>query len=174
MGEGGQRAHSIHGDFEEWFRLEYPQVQGSLILAIGDSDIAEDSAAEAFARAYERWDRVRAMERPMGWVYTVALNLARRKLRRRAVERRLLLKFHQRNELPLPPESGFELWDLVRTLPPRERTAVVLRYGADLREADVAKAMGISAGTVAKTLNVARSRLGLALETSPNPKERSD
>ena len=168
MGEGGQRAHSIHGDFEEWFRLEYPQVQGSLILAIGDSDIAEDSAAEAFARAYERWDRVRAMERPMGWVYTVALNLARRKLRRRAMERRLLLKFHPRTELP--PESGFELWDLVRTLPPRERTAVVLRYGADLREADVAKAMGISAGTVAKTLNVARSRLGLALENSTYPK----
>ena len=107
----------------------------------------------------------------MGWVYTVALNLARRKLRRRAMERRLLLKFHPRTELP--PESGFELWDLVRTLPPRERTAVVLRYGADLREADVAKAMGISAGTVAKTLNVARSRLGLALEKLYVP-ERSE
>jgi RNA polymerase sigma-70 factor (ECF subfamily) len=168
MGAGEQRAHSTHGDFEEWFRLEYPQVQGSLILAIGDSDIAEDSTAEAFARAYERWDRVRAMERPMGWVYTVALNLARRRMRRQAMERRLSLKFHPRTELP--PESGFELWDLVRTLPPRERTAVVLRYAADLREVDVAKAMGISAGAVAKTLNVARSRLGLALEEPTIPK----
>ena len=46
----------------------------------------------------------------------------------------------------------------------------MLRYAADLREADVAKAMGISAGAVAKTLNVARSRLGLALEKSTNPK----
>jgi RNA polymerase sigma-70 factor (ECF subfamily) len=168
MGEEEEEAHSTHGDFEEWFRVEYPQVQRSLILAIGDSDLAEDSAAEAFARAYERWDRVSAMERPMGWVYTVALNLARRKLRRRAMERRLLMKFHQKTELP--PESGLELWDLVRTLPPRERTAIVLRYGADFREADVAKAMGISAGTVAKTLNLARSRLGLALENSTYPK----
>jgi RNA polymerase sigma factor (sigma-70 family) len=168
MGERGQRAHSPHADFEKWFRLEYHQVQGSLILAIGDADIAEDSAAEAFARAYESWNRVKAMERPMGWVYTVALNLARRKLRRRAMERRLLLKFDSRTELP--PESGFEIWDLVRTLPPRERTAVVLRYAADLREVDVAEAMGISAGAVAKTLNVARSRLGLALEEPTNPK----
>jgi RNA polymerase sigma-70 factor (ECF subfamily) len=168
MGEGGQRADSKKDDFEEHFRREYQQVLGSLILAIGDSDIAEDSAAEAFARAYEKWDRVRAMERPTGWIYTVAFNVARRRLRRRAVERRLLLKFHPRTELP--PETGLELWDLVRTLPPRERTAVVLRYAADLREADVAKAMGISPGAVAKTLNVARSRLGLALDESTNPK----
>jgi RNA polymerase sigma factor (sigma-70 family) len=168
MGEGEQRARSTQGDFAEWFRREYQQVLGSLMLAIGDPDIAEESAAEEFARAYEKWDRVRAMERPTGWIYTVAFNLARRKLRRRAMERRLLLKFHPRAEVP--PESGFELWDLVRTLPPRERTAVVLRYGADLREADVARAMSISAGAVAKTLNVARSRLGLALEESTNPK----
>jgi RNA polymerase sigma-70 factor (ECF subfamily) len=168
MGEGEQSARSTQGDFAEWFRREYQQVLGSLMLAIGDPDIAEESAAEAFARAYEKWDRVRAMERPTGWIYTVAFNLARRKLRRRAMERRLLLKAHPRAEVG--PESGFELWDLVRTLPPRERTAVALRYGADLREADVAKAMGISAGAVAKTLNVARSRLGLALEESTNPK----
>ena len=52
---GNNGTAAPHTDFEEWFRFEYPRVQGSLILAIGDYDIAEDSAAEAFARAYEGW-----------------------------------------------------------------------------------------------------------------------
>ena len=153
-------------DFEAWFRREYPKVLGSLVLALGSREVAEEATAEAFARAYERWSRVRALVRPGGWVYTVALNEAKRKLRRRAMERSLLLKFHL--ELEVPPETGFELWDLVRTLPPRERTAVVLRYVGDLPEAEVAKVMGISAGGVAKMLNVARSRIDSNLDAIPD------
>jgi RNA polymerase sigma-70 factor (ECF subfamily) len=148
--------------FEPWFRREYPQVLGALILAIGNRDVAEEVAAEAFAKAYEKWDRVGVMASPGGWIYTVALNAARRKFKHRAMERLLLRKFHSPTEVPT--ETGFELWDLVRTLPPRERTAIVLRYVGDLQEAEVAKAMGISAGGVSKTLNVARSHLGIALK----------
>ena len=152
----------VMGDtFEPWFRREYPQVLGALILAIGNRDVAEEATAEAFAKAYEKWERVGAMASPGGWIYTVALNVARRRFKRRTMERLLLRKFHSTTEVPA--ETGFELWDLVRTLPSRERTAIVLRYVGDLREADVAKAMGISNGGVAKTLNVARSHLGLAL-----------
>jgi RNA polymerase sigma factor (sigma-70 family) len=148
--------------FEPWFRREYPQVLGALILASGNRDVAEEATAEAFAKAYENWGRVGAMASPGGWIYTVALNMARRRLRRRAMERLLFRKLHTRTEVPT--ETGFELWDLVRKLPPRERTAIVLRYVGDLRESEVAKAMGISDGGVAKTLNVARSHLGMALK----------
>jgi RNA polymerase sigma-70 factor, ECF subfamily len=149
---GGQRISQ--GDFELWYRSEYPNVLGSLLLALGNRDIAEEAAAEAFARTYERWSHVKTMARPRGWVYVVALNVARRRLRRRALERVLL----SRTRLPeeVPPETGLELWDLVRALSPRERMAIVLRYVADLPELEVAKAMGISAGGVAKTLHTAR------------------
>jgi RNA polymerase sigma factor (sigma-70 family) len=153
-------------DFEVWFRREYPKVLGSLVLALGNREVAEEATAEAFARAYERWSRVRLLVRPGGWVYMVAINEAKRKLRRRTMERSLLLKFHVEPEAP--PETGFELWDLVRTLPPRERTAIVLRYVGDLPEAEVARAMGITAGGVAKMLNVARSRIGSTLDSSPD------
>jgi RNA polymerase sigma-70 factor, ECF subfamily len=147
--------------FEYWFQREYSRVLGSLILATGNRDVAEEATAEAFARAYEKWERVGAMASPVGWIYTVALNVARRKFKRQTMERLLLRKFHSSSEVPA--ETGFELWDLVRTLPPRERTAIVLRYVGDLQEAEVAKAMGISPGGVSKTLNVARSHLGIAL-----------
>ena len=53
-----------------------------------------------------------------------------------------------------------EVWDLVRSLPQRQRTAVVLRYVGDLREEDVAAVMGVTRGTVAATL--ARARRSLA------------
>jgi len=148
--------------FEPWFRREYPKVLGALILASGNRDVAEEATAEAFAKAYEKWERVGAMASPGGWIYTVALNMARRRLRRRAMERLLFRKLHATIEVPA--ETGFELWDIVRKLPPRERTAIVLRYVGDLQESEVAKAMGISNGGVAKTLNMARSRLGIALK----------
>lgn len=161
MSDGPDTEEAVASTFEPWFRREYPHVLGSLMLAIGNRDVAEDATAEAFAKAYEKWDRVGVMASPGAWIYTVALNAARRKFKRRAMERLLLRRLYPRNEVPA--ETGFELWDLVRTLPPRERTAIVLRYVGDLPEADIAKAMGISAGGVSKTLNVARSHLGITL-----------
>ena len=50
---------------------------------------------------------------------------------------------------------------LVADLPLRQRTAVVLRYAADLPEADIARIMGVRRGTVAATLTQARQRLAL-------------
>jgi RNA polymerase sigma-70 factor (ECF subfamily) len=158
----GEGSEKVDGDaFAPWFGREYPRVLGALLLAVGNRDVAEEATAEGFARAWEKWERVGAMANPGGWVLTVALNVARRRFKRRAMERLFLRKSPSMTEVPA--ETGFELWDLVRTLPPRERTAIVLRYVGDLREAEVAKAMGISAGGVAKTLNVARSRLGITL-----------
>jgi RNA polymerase sigma factor (sigma-70 family) len=160
---------SGQGDFEHWYRSEYPNVLGSLLLALGNRDIAEEAAAEAFARTYERWSHVKTMARPRGWVYVVAINVARRRLRRRALERLLLTRTRSPEEVP--PETGLELWDLVRALAPRERMAIVLRYVGDLPEAEVAKAMGISPGGVAKTLHTARMRIAsMITEATTEPK----
>jgi RNA polymerase sigma factor (sigma-70 family) len=161
MSEGPGSEEAKGDTFEPWFRREYPHVLGSLLLVIGNRDVAEEATAEAFAKAYEKWNRVEGMASPGGWIYTVALNEARRRFKRRTMERSILRKFHSTAEVP--SETGFEVWDLVRTLPRRERTAIVLRYVGDLQEAEVAKAMGISVGGVSKTLNMARARLGAAL-----------
>jgi RNA polymerase sigma factor (sigma-70 family) len=147
--------------FETWFGHAYKQVVGAMVLSFAERDVAEEAAQEAFARAYERWDRVSRMERPTAWVFVVATNCARRRIRRRTAEALMFSK--SRSPASVPEETGMELWDLVRTLPERERTAIVLRYVGDLSEREVAQAMGITPGGVAKTLNRARGRMAKSL-----------
>jgi RNA polymerase sigma factor (sigma-70 family) len=155
-------------DFDEWYVDQRPRVFLSLLALSGDSDLAADVTDEAFTRAVAHWKRVSAMESPGGWTQRVALNLLRRRLRRRRVEARLLPKLVGREHASMP--TG-EVWDLVRALPERQRIAVVLRFVADLTEPEIAIAMGIARGTVASTLAAARERLAEALisiETEEN------
>src|SRR5687768_3862948 len=105
------------------------------------------------------------MASPGGWVYRVALNVVRRRMRRAALERRTL-------EPPalVAEVVDREIWIVVRRLPERQRVAVVLRYLLDLPEQEVAATMGISRGTVASALSSARRRLAswLAVEEAPD------
>jgi DNA-directed RNA polymerase specialized sigma24 family protein len=72
---------------------------------------------------------------------------------------------------PSVPEIDIELWEVVRALPDRQRTAIVLRYVADLSEADIAIAMKVRRGTVASTLTQARARLAVELRAAaPEPR----
>jgi RNA polymerase sigma factor (sigma-70 family) len=143
--------------FEDWYRAEHPRVLAALTLVSGDVDLAREATDEAFARALLAWRRVSAMERPGGWLYTVALNGVRRQARRRSKERELLAG------VPDPPpglaDRYGEVWSVVQTLPPRQRAAVVMKYLLDMRDVDIAAAMKIAPGTVASTLSAARARL---------------
>jgi DNA-directed RNA polymerase specialized sigma24 family protein len=154
-------------DFEEWYTGEHARLFASLLVLSGDRELAEDAADEAFSRALQHWDRVREMQSPGGWVYQVAVNRVRRVARRRAMERRLLRRLAPRAVVPAP---GGEVWDLVRTLSDRQRTAVVLRYLADLTESDIATVMAVTRGTVASTLADARRALAAVL-TEPEAAE---
>jgi RNA polymerase sigma-70 factor (ECF subfamily) len=160
--------------FEVWYEEHYPHLLAAMVVAAGQLDLARDVTDEAFARAFERWPRVGAMASPTGWTYSVALNVLRRRERRRAVERRLLA-MHARSEVA-PPTSAIsvEVWDAVRSLAPRARAAVALRYLSDLREAEVAEVMGLAPGTVARMLHDARNILAERLSDQPEVGPRSD
>ena len=67
--------------FESFFRSYYGSVVRALVIVAGSESEAEDLAQEAFARALERWDRVRSMASPIGYVYRIAFNLNRNRLR---------------------------------------------------------------------------------------------
>jgi len=152
-------------DFDHWYRQERPKVVASIAAITGRPSLAPDVADEAFTRAVERWSRVGAMTSPAGWVHRTALNVARRRLRRAGHERRLLRTVAATTTTEAaPPAWPIELWDALRTLAPREREAVVLRYVSDLPVAEVAEVMGVAAGTVGATLHRARARLAVILD----------
>jgi RNA polymerase sigma-70 factor (ECF subfamily) len=143
--------------FERWYAECHDRTVAGVWALCADRALAEDCAAEAFARALDRWPRVAQMDHPRAWVQTVAVNLLRRSLRRRRLEQVLV-----RRAAPTDPpdlEVGHEVWEAVRRLPARQRLAVALRYASDLSEAEVAAAMGITRGTVASTLSDARRTL---------------
>ena len=147
-------------DFELWYRHEHARLVASLLLVAGDLHAAQDAADEAFARALAHWDRVGAMDSPTGWVYKVALNVIRRRGRRAAIEQRLLARQPAPTVVPAP--AG-EAWEAVRGLPPRQRATVVLRYVADLTEAQVAVALGVGRSTISSNLADAKRTLGRLL-----------
>jgi len=157
-------------DFENWYADLHPHLFASVLVLCGNRDIAQDATDEALARALQHWPRVRAMASPEGWVYRVAVNVMRRSARRRAFESRLLRRLRTDDVTPAP--SG-EVWDLVRALPVRQRTAVVLRYVADLGEREIAQVMGVTRGTVASTLSDARRSLAVVLTESEIVEEQS-
>ena len=150
--------------FDDWYRSSAPRLVASVGLAVGDLELAKDAVADACVLALERWSRVRMMEQPSGWVYRVAVNKVRRRARRDATERFLL---RRAGPTQIEPSAEWDpvLWKAVAALPDRQREALVLRYVMDFTQAEIARSMGIAAGTVAATLSQARSRLASALGT---------
>jgi RNA polymerase sigma-70 factor, ECF subfamily len=158
---------SRNPDFEAFVAHHHDPVVRALTLALADRPRAEDAAQEAFAKAYRHWRRVAAMDRPVAWVYVVALNGARRELRRELAAPAPDL-LGPAPDLAGPVSNRVSVQEALAVLAPRQRVAVVLRYLADLQVADVAAAMGVSVGTAKATLHtaLARMRIELAPEES--------
>jgi len=151
--------------FETWYQREYPRIVNTLTLAIGDRQVAADAASEAFVRALAKWDRVSVMERPGGWLYKVAINDARKRLRKANRDRTMAPDVAWAPSDTSPIEPDHELWAAVARLPQRTREVVVLRYVADLTEPAIADALGVRRGTVATMLR--RAHQSLASELGP-------
>jgi len=152
-------------NFDQWYSDAYPRVARTLAVLFGDVETGRDLAAEAFSRAFERWEREDPPRSPDAWVMAVGINAGRRRWHRRRLEAEHLARLGTEASATTGDVTADpELWVAVAALAPREREAVVLRYVADLKERDIAEVMGIEVGTVSATLHRARARLRAALE----------
>ncbi len=127
MGTAGTRyLGAVNANFEEFFQDTWMGLARSMWLLTGDRAEGEELAQEAFVRAYERWTRVRTMSNPVGYVYTVAFNLNRRRIRK------LLRGRERRQEARIPhddiagAEIRVDVLDAMRRLPVRQREALIL------------------------------------------------
>lgn len=171
---GAQRVGTSPVVGETTFDVCYREHRDRLIATVNaatrcGADLATEAVDEAFVRALGKWSRVERMDAPVGWIFTVARNVAHKTRGRRTAESDLVRRAEgvgvaaHLGAPDISPESQWELWDAVAQLAERERTAVALRYLGDLTEAQVAEVMGVAPGTVAATLHAARKHLAATL-----------
>jgi RNA polymerase sigma-70 factor (ECF subfamily) len=156
-------------DFDAWYVEARASLDPALTAWCGDAGLAADALDEAFVRAVERWEQVRTLTSPSGWVWQTATNVIRRRARRGQLEQRLLRRRSATREVGVAGPCGDDV-DLRRallTLTERQRTAVVLFYIADLPTKEIGDVMEIAVGTVSATLHQARRRLAEQLGVPP-------
>ncbi|EST29793.1 SigE family RNA polymerase sigma factor [Streptomyces roseochromogenus] len=136
----------------ETYRAHYRSLLGLAALLLDDTASCEDVVQEAFIRVHSARKRVRDPEKTLAYLRQTVVNLSRSTLRRRILGLKLLSK-------PMPDmasaEEGaydqLERRDLIKAmkgLQRRQREVLVLRYFADMTEAQVAETLGISLGSV--------------------------
>ena len=128
----------------------------------GDAERARDAVQEAFATALRKRRSFRRDGPLEAWVWRIVLNAARSDVRRSAA-----IAYDAPTAANGRPEEDAELRVALARLPERQRTAVFLRYYADLDYAAIGDALGIQPGTVAATLNAAHAALRTRLEGVP-------
>ena len=129
-------------DLEALFRRERAAMVQLAALLVGSRAQAEEVVQDAFAAVGERWS---TLANPGGYLRTAVVNGSRMVLRRRDTERRCAPEPRRVDDLPT---ELVELRDALDSLGERARAAVVLRYFADLPDAEIAAALGCREATV--------------------------
>jgi RNA polymerase sigma-70 factor (sigma-E family) len=138
-------------EFHEFFERHYAELARLAHLLTGETDAADDLAADALVALWQRWDRLRQADHPLAYARGVVANLARGRIRSAVRERRRITLFWSRSPEKVEGPDMAAVLDVraaLSRLPFRKRACVVLRHAFDLSEKDTAAALGISVGTV--------------------------
>jgi RNA polymerase sigma-70 factor (sigma-E family) len=138
-------------------------------LLLSQPALAEEVVQDAFVAMHGRWGRLRDPDKAAAYLRQAVVNRSRSALRRRVVEDRHRVA----GDSPAPSAEYTALGALerdsvlgaLRALPLRQREALVLRYYADMSEAEIAAAMGISQGAVKSHASRGMAALRQSLES---------
>src|SRR5215472_10148825 len=150
------------------YTTEYRSLVRMSVVLVGDVPTAEDVVQESFIAMYGAWRRLRNIDSAVSYLRRSVVNRSRSVLRRRIVADR----HAPRHEPDMPSAEQGAITQLerraviaaLRSLPARQREAVMLRYYLDLSEEEVASAMNISRGAVKSHTARAKAALHSVLE----------
>jgi RNA polymerase sigma-70 factor (sigma-E family) len=151
-------------EFADFFQAGWDPCLRAVVAVVGSQQLAEDQVAEAFARAWVSWRKVRRHPAPRAWVVRTALNTGASWWRRR--HRELPLADHDLTA-PGDLDGGLDasLLTAIWRLPARQREVIALRIFLDLDTATIARELGIEAGTV--RMHLSRGVTALRHELTP-------
>jgi RNA polymerase sigma-70 factor (sigma-E family) len=168
--------------YQTWLRAErtadqavkelYAEHYRSLVrlaaMLVRDTPTAEEVVQDAFVAMHAGWHRLEDTEKALAYLRQAVVNKSRSVLRHRVVVEKNLQNAPP--DMPSAEHGAFALLErsavikALRNLPERQREAIVLRYYADLSEADIAATMGISRGAVKSHTARGMASLRSALE----------
>lgn len=153
------------------YHVSYRKLVAQVFAFTTDLTEAQDAVQEAFARALARRNGLSDIDSPEAWLRTVAVNIVRRRWRRKQLLNTILLR-----ERPLtkmledPPEPDrTDLRDALASLPRSYREVIVLHYLADLSVDEVAAILEVPVGTVKSRLSRGREALKGLLDDVETP-----
>jgi RNA polymerase sigma-70 factor, ECF subfamily len=155
---------------EQVFRDQWGRVLAALIGFLGDFELAEEAAQEAFAIAAERWPRDGVPENPGGWLMTTARNRAINRIKRdrSLAEKTRLLEVPEAvedtvDETPFPDERLELIFTCCHpALATEAQVALTLRTLGGLSTAEIARAFLVPEPTMAQRLVRAKGKIRAA------------
>ncbi len=162
--------HARQGDnnaFEELARRFQDMAVGYAYALLGDWQEAEDAAQDAFISAYCSLINLRDAAAFPGWFRRIVYTQAQRRLR---AKEPVWVSLEQVGELAVGGPAGGaetgqnELWPLIDSLPPAQRTVLLLYYMNDFSQKEIASFLEIPLGTVKTRLHHARKKLKKRME----------
>jgi len=145
--------------FEAFVDAETARFHGALRLLTRDRADAEDLMQDAYLKVWERWQHVRSLEDPTGYLYRTAMNLYRKRRRRAAVAIRHAIRPRPSRDQLEEVEARDEVLRALATLTPRQRMSLVLMDLLDHSSEDAGRLMGVSATTVRVLASQGRAAL---------------
>lgn len=157
--------------FDDFYRATSRRVLHHVYALTGDLGEAQDCVQEAYARAWQRWARVRTHDDPEAWVRTVARRIAVSRWRRTRTAMSYLLHHGRPETMEAPSEDHALLVRALRDLNQPQRDAVVLHHLVGLSVEEVARRTGSPVGTVKARLHRGRAALATVIGDLDAPSE---
>ena len=150
-------------DFDAFIRARHAALLRFAHALTGDHELAADLVQDALERTGLAWSRVQRKDDPEGYVLRIIVTGYVNWWRRLRRERLVAAVPETAYEDPSAGRPDETMWRLLATLPPKQRAVIVLRFYEDLTEAEVARVLDCSIGTVKSNGSRGLARLRQAL-----------